>query len=79
LEKHALTKQIFTDINEYLVEQGVRISKGTIVDATIINAASSTKNKDNKRDEEMASTRKNNNYHFGAKLHIGVKHRCLLC
>jgi len=72
LENHALTKQLFADINAYLVEQGVRISKGTIVDATIINAPSSTKNKDNKRDEEMASTRKNNNYHFGAKLHIGV-------
>ena len=72
LEEQKLTKQIFEAINHHLIEEGIRISKGTIVDATIISAPSSTKNKAQKRDPEMGSTRKNNNYHFGAKLHIGV-------
>ncbi len=72
LEEQKLTKQIFEAINNHLIEEGVRISKGSIVDATIISAPSSTKNKEQKRDPEMRSTRKNNNYHFGSK----ATHRC---
>lgn len=72
LEEQELTKHIFEEINNHLIEEGVRISKGSIVDATIIKAPSSTKNNEKKRDPEMGSTRKNNSYHFGAKLHIGV-------
>lgn len=72
LEEHQLTQQLFEETNAYLIEQNVRVCRGTIVDATIINAPSSTKNKAGKRDPEMRSTRKNNNYYFGGKLHIGV-------
>ena len=72
IERHALSETIFADINNYLVEKGIQVSQGSMVDATIIQAASSTKNKDKKRDAEMHSTRKNNQYYFGMKIHIGT-------
>ncbi len=71
IEKHDLSSALFHDINAYLVTQGITVSKGSMIDATIIQAPSSTKNKSGKRDPEMRSTRKNNQYHFGMKIHIG--------
>jgi IS5 family transposase len=72
LEAHELTAKIFAEIQEYLESQGLLLREGTIVDATIINAPSSTKNKDKKRDPEMSSTKKGNKWHFGMKAHIGA-------
>lgn len=72
LEKHKLTHAIFNDINNYLIQKGIVVSKGTMVDATIVQAPSSTKNKDKSRDPEMKSTRKNNQFYFGMKIHIGT-------
>lgn len=72
LEEHELSAQLFDAINAYLVESGIRVSTGTIVDATIIAAPSSTKNKAKSRDPEMHSTKKGNQYYFGEKIHIGV-------
>ena len=72
VEKHQLSEILFNDINAYLVERGIAVSQGSMVDATIIQAASSTKNKSKERDPEMRSTRKNNQYFFGMKVHIGT-------
>lgn len=72
LENHGLSARIFDEISAYLIKSGIKISNGTIVDATIISAPSSTKNKENARDPEMHSTKKNNQYYFGEKIHIGV-------
>jgi len=71
IEANDLSSTLFDEINAYLVTQGIAVSKGSMIDATIIHAASSTKNKTGKRDPEMHSTRKNNQYHFGMKIHIG--------
>jgi len=59
-------------VNRYLETKGIRISTGTIVDATIIHAPSSTKNSSGKRDPEMHQVKKGNQWYFGAKAHIGV-------
>jgi len=72
LEKHDLTKRILATINEQLKEQGLMVSQGTMVDATIIQAATSTKNKDKKRDPDMHSARKGNQWYFGMKIHVGA-------
>ena len=72
LEAHDLGDRLFALINEYLHENGLQVSTGTIVDATIIDASSSTKNKEGKRDPEMHQTRKGNQWYFGMKAHIGV-------
>ena len=72
LEANKLTEHIFALINQYLLSKGLRLSKGTIVDATIIEAPSSTKNASGSRDPEMHQTKKGNNWHFGMKAHIGV-------
>ena len=72
LEKHGLGERFFQLINRYLGENGLRVHRGTIVDATIINAPSSTKNKAKERDPEMRSTRKGQQCYFGMKAHIGV-------
>lgn len=72
LEAHNLGDRMFGLINEYLQENGLKVSTGTIVDATIIDAPSSTKNKEGKRDPEMHQTRKGNQWYFGMKGHIGV-------
>lgn len=72
LEEHDLCGKILDTVNEYLDSKGIRISAGTIVDATIIAAPSSTKNAKGERDPEMHQTKKGNQWHFGAKAHIGV-------
>ena len=72
LEEHGLTRQIFETINAYLAAQGLTMREGTIVDATLIAAPPSTKNKDKKRDPEMHQSKKGNDWHFGMKAHIGV-------
>jgi IS5 family transposase len=75
LEKHGLTEKLFDEVNEYLSEKKLLLRGGTIVDATLIHAPSSTKNKDKKRDGEMSSTKKGSNYHFGMKVHTGTDSR----
>ena len=72
LERHQLSQGLFEEINEHLASQGLRLREGTIVDATIIEAPSSTKNRTGQRDLEMRQVKKGNQYHFGMKLHIGV-------
>ena len=75
LERHQLGQGLFEEIKGHLEEQGVRLREGTIVDATIIEAPSSTKNRAGERDPEMRQVKKGNQYHFGMKLHIGVDAR----
>ncbi len=72
LERHALCEKFFDLFNEHLIGIGVRISRGTIIDATIIEAPCSVKNKQKQRDPEAKHTKKGNQYHFGMKAHIGV-------
>jgi IS5 family transposase len=72
LEKHELAGRILQVINGYLGDRGLLLRQGTVVDATIIHAPSSTKNKDGKRDPEMHQAKKGNQYYFGMKSHIGV-------
>jgi len=72
LEENNLTERIFTAINTVLAAKGLLLKEGTVVDATIIEAPSSTKNKDWTRDSEMHQTKKGNQWHFGMKAHIGV-------
>ncbi|GHK91156.1 IS5 family transposase [Escherichia coli] len=72
LEKHELAAGILCVINGYLGDRGLSLRLGTIVDATLIHAPSSTKNRDGKRDPEMHQTKKGNQYYFGMKAHIGV-------
>ncbi len=72
LEKHNLGSVIFTEINAHLQVQGLSFSSGAIVDASIISAPTSIKNKERKRDPAMHQTKKGNQWHFGMKLHIGV-------
>lgn len=72
LEKHKLQERMFNKVARILEKEGLILNKGTIVDATIINAPSSTKNQSGKRDEEMSSTKKGNNWYFGMKAHIGT-------
>lgn len=72
LEAHNLGDQLFALLNEFLQENGLKVSTGTIVDATIISAPSSTKNKQGERDPEMHQTKKGNQWYFGMKGHIGV-------
>ena len=72
LEAHHLTESIFNAINAHLADRGLFLREGTIVDATLIAAPPSTKNKERKRDIEMHQTKKGNQWHFGMKVHIGV-------
>jgi len=72
LEQHDLGGAMLDTVNHYLDAQGIRITTGTIVDATIIPAPSSTKNASGERDPEMHQTRKGNPWYFGLKAHIGV-------
>lgn len=72
LEAHQLTESIFSAINAHLAEKGLFLREGTIVDATLIAAPPSTKNREKKRDGEMHQTKKGNQWHFGMKAHIGV-------
>mgnify|MGYP005819345417 CR=1 FL=1 len=72
LEEHDLGGEMLEAVNLHLQSKGVRITKGTIVDATIIHAPSSTKNERQERDPEMHQTRKGKQWYFGMKAHVGV-------
>jgi transposase, IS5 family len=75
LERHQLTEAIFARVRTHLEERGLLVKTGTIVDATLLAAADSTKNAQGKRDPEMSATRKAGQWHFGMKAHIGVDAR----
>src|SRR6202171_3227062 len=72
LEKHKLAEQILAEVNALLRDKGLMLRAGTVVDATLIAAPSSTKNASGERDPEMHQTKKGNEWHFGMKAHIGV-------
>jgi IS5 family transposase len=72
LESHNLGKRLFEEVGRHLQAQGLKVATGTIVDATIISAPSSTKNKTGKRDPEMHQAKKGKQWYFGMKAHIGV-------
>lgn len=72
LERHNLGVKLFQRVHQYLESHGIKVGTGTIVDATIINAAPSTKNRDGRRDPEMHQTKKGNQWYFGMKAHVGV-------
>ena len=72
LEEHKLAEQILQTVNELLTERGLLLKVGTAIDATLIAAPISTKNKNKARDPEMHSSKKGNQWYFGMKAHIGV-------
>jgi IS5 family transposase len=72
LERKHLTQKLFRKTEKYLSERNLILSEGTIVDATIISAPSSTKNQDRKRDPQMKQTKKGNQWYFGMKVHVGT-------
>ena len=72
LERHQLAEQFLNTVNEQLNAKGFLLREGTVVDATLIAAPSSTKNKEGERDPEMHQVKKGNQWHFGMKAHIGV-------
>lgn len=72
LENNAFGRKLFETITDHLAEQGLMLKQGTIVDATIIEAPTSTKNQTGERDPEMHQVKKGNEWHFGMKMHIGV-------
>lgn len=77
LERHHLTQKLFELTDRYLSERGLTLNEGTIVDASIIEAPSSTKNARRERDPEMKQTKKGNQWHFGMKMHVGTDvHGC---
>ena len=78
LEQHHLAQALFDQVNAHLADRGLKVSGGTIIDATIIAAPSSTKNAAKARDPEMHQTRKGQQWYFGMKLHIGVDSRTKL-
>jgi IS5 family transposase len=75
LEAHDLTKAIFEAVSAHLEDKGALLRGGTIMDATLIAASPSTKNKDGRRDPEMSQSKKGNQWYFGMKAHIGVDAR----
>ena len=72
LEQHKIGAALFAKVGELLLANGMKLSGGTIVDATLIAAPPSTKNRDHSRDPEMHQSKKGNQWHFGMKLHIGT-------
>ena len=72
LERHNLTEALFGAVSDYLEERSLLLRGGTIMDATLIAASPSTKNKERKRDPEMSQTKKGSQWYFGMKAHIGV-------
>lgn len=72
LERHGLTRRIFETINAHLADRGLMLREGTIVDATLIAASPSTKNRAKKRDPQMHQTKKGNQWYFGMKAHVGA-------
>jgi IS5 family transposase len=75
LEKNNLSEAIFDAVNHFLEEKNLLVKEGTSLDATLIAAPTSTKNKSKSRDPEMSSAKKNNQWYFGMKAHIGVQSR----
>jgi IS5 family transposase len=75
LERHDLPKALFDEVTRHLEEHGALLRGGTIVDATLIAASPSTKNKEQKRDPDMTQSQKGNQWYFGMKVHIGVDAR----
>lgn len=78
LERNGLGTKLFQEVGRYLQSRGMKVSSGTIVDATIINAPSSTKNASGERDPEMHQTKKGNQWFFGMKGHVGVDNKTKL-
>ena len=78
LETHDLGQQLFDEVQRHLAANGLKVATGTIADATIISAPSSTKNADKARDPEMHQTKKGNQWYFGMKAHLGVDSRTKL-
>ncbi|MEW6682566.1 MAG: IS5 family transposase [Nitrospirota bacterium] len=78
LEAHGFGPRLFAAVSQHLAAHGLRIARGTIVDATIISAPTSTKNQAHARDPEMRSTKKGNQWYFGMKAHVGVDSRTKL-
>jgi transposase, IS5 family len=78
LEAYGLGRRLFDEVQRHLAENGLKVATGTIVDATIINAPSSTKNRAKARDPEMHQTKKGNQWYFGMKAHLGVDSRTKL-
>ena len=72
LERHKLAEQILATVNALLQAKGLQLKAGTVVDATLIAAPSSTKNQSGERDPEMHQSKKGNQWYFGMKAHIGV-------
>mgnify|MGYP003396396728 FL=1 len=72
LQTHRLSSRLFAEVNGLLAEKGLLLKEGTTVDATLIAAPPSTKNRDGQRDPEMTQTKKGNQWYFGMKAHIGV-------
>ena len=72
LQTHRLSARLFAEVNSLLAEKGLLLREGTTVDATLIAAPPSTKNRDGKRDPEMRQTRKGKDWHFGMKVHVGT-------
>jgi len=72
LERHGLTEAIFADVNAHLADKDTSLRSGTLVDATIIDAPSSTRHKSGARDPEMSSTKKGNDWYCGMKAELGV-------
>src|ERR1700746_3453280 len=75
LEQHDPGQRLFDEVQQHLAAKGPKVATGTIVDATIINAPSSTKNADKARDPAMHQTKKGNQWYFGMKAHFGVDSR----
>ena len=75
IEAAGLGDKLFAAVNKHLSAKGIKVGTGTIMDATIIAAPSSTKNQDGKRDPEMHQTKKGNQWYFGLKAHVGVDSR----
>lgn len=72
LERHGLTEALFAEVNRHLADQGIRLRPDTLVDATIIDAPSSTMNENIARDPDMSSTKKGATSYFAMKAHVGV-------
>ena len=72
LERHKFGQRLFDTIQDHLASHGLKLQEGRIVDASIISAPTSTKNKSGQRDPEMRQVKKGNEWHFGMKMHIGV-------
>ena len=78
LEAYDLGRRLFEEVQRHLAANGLQVATSTMVDATIINAPSSTKKREKARDPEMHQTRKGNQWHFGMTAHIGVDSRTKL-